>query len=99
MFATSDVFSCRNCGEKTKLIEDDPSDEIFPMIFSVIRCGIVPVMLGGLLIDFFGSSPLFASICYLVIILWTLREREEMHYFLRVGSAENANDVEPSKDL
>jgi hypothetical protein len=92
MFASNDAFSCRNCDEKTELIEDAPSDDISHVIFSVIRCGIVPIMLAALPLELFGSSPFFASIGYVMIILWALREREKMHYFLRLVSVENVSD-------
>lgn len=98
IFAANGVFSCRNCGEKTELIEDEPSDDISHTIFSVIRCWIVPAILASIQFDFFGSSPFFASICGVVIVLWALREREATQYDLRLVSAENASETEASKE-
>ncbi len=95
--AGDDIVSCRNCREQIELVEDSP-DELSDIFFNFVRCQVVPLMLASVPLVFFSSAPLFATIGFVVILLWTLREYEATQYDLRLKSAEKSRETVSSHE-
>jgi hypothetical protein len=89
--------SCRHCHEQIELVEDS-SDDISDIIFNFVRCWILPLMLAGVPLQLFSREPFFATIGFLVLILWQLREYEATHYDLRLKLVEKSCETQSFPD-
>ena len=81
-----DKFCCRRCHTEIQIVEKpDVSD-----LLIALRCWIIPLMLVGLPYELWQKSYVLSGLGTAFVILWSLREHEQLRYFLRISEKDQA---------